>query len=377
MEATMTFGQLVTMCENYQYSQEYFDILKESKELSLMSMYIENQRFIKEEAMNYNFTEGYLAEAASEDQLADITKAYTEKAGNFADKMAKAWKNLVQKFFKFLGKFIGIIVNNDTNRKLVADFLDKDFADVTEGQFVEAIKKAKLYTDEDITRVCGALARNEEKVAKNSSIVSAILVDIVKKAWGYDDTDSKTNDCYLNKSQDGADDIDAGNVPGKARFYVKAAVTRKAIKINLNGKKVITARMLLDTYTSIMSVKTNVDQIVKTFKSSATNILNIKVSDGEFKELKDQMEKLNKTLSEVSNDVLYKNIGLVDVKADGYSAAKGVPNSYESVTQLNTLLHEYIATHIKVLNKVAVYRKTTLTALTKIINALGKVKKAD
>ncbi len=377
MEATMTFGQLVTMCENYQYSQEYFDILKESKELSLMSMYIENQRFIKEEAMNYNFSEGYLAEAASEDQLSDITTAYTEKAGNFADKIAKAWKALVQKFFKFLSKFIGIIVNNDTNRKFVADFLGGDFANVTEGQFVAAVKKAKLYSDEDIRRVCGALTRNEEKVAKNSSIVSALLVDIVQKAWGYDDADAKTNDCYLNSKQVGADDVDDSNVPGKARFYVKAAVTRKSIGINLNGKKAISARMLLDTYTSILSTKTNVDSVVKTLKASALSVLVIKVSDGEFKELKEQMEELNKTLSGVTNDILYKNIGLVEAKADGYYANKGVKNSYDSITTLNTLLHEYIAIHIKVLNKVAVYRKVTLTSFTKIINALGKVKKAD
>ena len=377
MEATMTFGQLVTMCENYQYSQEYFDILKESKELSLMSMYIENQRFIKEEAMNYNFSEGYLAEAASEDQLSDITTAYTEKAGNFADKIAKAWKALVQKFFKFLSKFIGIIVNNDTNRKFVADFLGGDFANVTEGQFVAAVKKAKLYSDEDIRRVCGALTRNEEKVAKNSSIVSALLVDIVQKAWGYDDADAKTNDCYLNSKQVGADDVDDSNVPGKARFYVKSAVTRKSIGINLNGKKAISARMLLDTYTSILSTKTNVDSVVKTLKASALSVLVIKVSDGEFKELKEQMEELNKTLSGVTNDILYKNIGLVEAKADGYYANKGVKNSYDSITTLNTLLHEYIAIHIKVLNKVAVYRKVTLTSFTKIINALGKVKKAD
>ena len=33
-----TFGQFLHECENYQYSQEYFDILKESMEIDLMEL---------------------------------------------------------------------------------------------------------------------------------------------------------------------------------------------------------------------------------------------------------------------------------------------------------------------------------------------------
>ena len=39
----MTFKDFIYKCENYEYSNEYYDIMKESAEISLMENYIANQ----------------------------------------------------------------------------------------------------------------------------------------------------------------------------------------------------------------------------------------------------------------------------------------------------------------------------------------------
>ena len=43
-----TLRQFINECDNYEYSQEYFDILKESMEIDLMERYIKNQEFLSE-----------------------------------------------------------------------------------------------------------------------------------------------------------------------------------------------------------------------------------------------------------------------------------------------------------------------------------------
>ena len=43
----MTFRDFIYECENYEYSNEYYEILKESSEVLLMENYIDNQKYLK------------------------------------------------------------------------------------------------------------------------------------------------------------------------------------------------------------------------------------------------------------------------------------------------------------------------------------------
>lgn len=97
-----TFRDLVLELENYKYSKEHYELMKESAELLLMDQFVENQRFMKENTVN--FTEGYLIEATSEEQIQQITESINEKAG-------KIWITISASVKKYVGAVMTYIKN--------------------------------------------------------------------------------------------------------------------------------------------------------------------------------------------------------------------------------------------------------------------------
>ena len=74
----ITIRDLINECKNYQYSQEYYNIMKECAELMLMEQFVSDQQFAKENTTT--FSEGYLIESASDEQVIAINESIKEKA---------------------------------------------------------------------------------------------------------------------------------------------------------------------------------------------------------------------------------------------------------------------------------------------------------
>ena len=99
-----TIGQFITECENYQYSQEYYELLKECSELKLMERYLENQDFMEGVSSDEEFTEGFLMEAGNEETKGNVKKSFKEKSSSAWNKIVTTAKNLLKKAINFFTK---------------------------------------------------------------------------------------------------------------------------------------------------------------------------------------------------------------------------------------------------------------------------------
>jgi hypothetical protein len=104
----MTFRDYIYECENYEYSAEYYELMKECSELSLMERYLENQNFISninESAIDVNITSGYFAESVDDNSIQKIYEEAEAKKSNIVIKTLKRIGKTVKIIWNFLKKF--------------------------------------------------------------------------------------------------------------------------------------------------------------------------------------------------------------------------------------------------------------------------------
>jgi hypothetical protein len=105
----MTFGEVVLESKLFEYSKEYYDLLKESYEISLMETYIESLDFVRNGGYEYVAeasgitikTDNYFVESADDNQYEELCKAYEEKVGNFLGNIKAGFDKLLSKVIPF------------------------------------------------------------------------------------------------------------------------------------------------------------------------------------------------------------------------------------------------------------------------------------
>ena len=120
-----TVRQFITECDNYQYSQEYFDILKESMEIDLMERYIKNQEFLIESGIDVStFTESYFMEADNK-SVEDVKGKVNEKKKNLFKRFLEFIVRQGKRFINFLRSgFSKIFKINQDNKNLEKEVVD-------------------------------------------------------------------------------------------------------------------------------------------------------------------------------------------------------------------------------------------------------------
>ena len=108
----MTFGEFVREVELYEYSQENYDLVKECAELQVIGRYINNQKFIAEnatfvESAGSVYGDGYFMESVSENDIQALEESFKTKAGNIASKLKNAIKKAWITFCNFITKIFG------------------------------------------------------------------------------------------------------------------------------------------------------------------------------------------------------------------------------------------------------------------------------
>ena len=103
-----TLRDFIAECENYEYSKEYFNIMKECAEIKVQQQYIKIQEALADGMFaESTFTEGYLVESCSAEKLAEYKEGVAQK---IKDVGAWIWKKLgeikkaVVTFFKNIFK---------------------------------------------------------------------------------------------------------------------------------------------------------------------------------------------------------------------------------------------------------------------------------
>lgn len=126
----MTINEYINECQNYEYSQEYYDILKECAQLELLERYLTNQEFIQENAERIDSTKEYFQEATTEDNIYMVEEQVVQAQTGVFTKVMTSIGNIIDKQVNSLQSFAGRIKTNLTDgmeaRKLMKPFKGLD-----------------------------------------------------------------------------------------------------------------------------------------------------------------------------------------------------------------------------------------------------------
>ena len=115
---TITIGEFLKECEAYPYSRERYEIVKESIEIDLMSLYLENYEYIKEcKEYDEEIHESVMFTEATEEVAEDKAESLIKKIWNGILKILKA---LARPFVAIAG-FVKTMIDRIRNKAPVSE----------------------------------------------------------------------------------------------------------------------------------------------------------------------------------------------------------------------------------------------------------------
>lgn len=180
-----TYNDLKLYCENFQYSSEYYNLIKESMELDLMQLFIESQYFIKY-AESTELLDDIFMEALDGEKLTSILTKVSTKAAAFGSKVMQKVKDLIPKIIRFFKAFAKKIMNKNVNA-VTPEEIRRSIE--TDGSISRAYNKyrnslveSKISTDPDST------LKNDDEIFVFIQTISdkkaTTLYDLNKKCAG-------------------------------------------------------------------------------------------------------------------------------------------------------------------------------------------------
>ena len=160
-----TYRDFLNECENYQYSKEYYEIMKESAELMLMEQFHNAQVFSKHNTET--FSEGYLMESVNEEYIAENANEIGTKALNIIKKIGSSIINLFKKFFKWIQGLFNKVFKKQSE---VEAMNKENFATMSEEEkanFKEEIKESRKYFKKFLTPIKNVYATIFKRVDIN------------------------------------------------------------------------------------------------------------------------------------------------------------------------------------------------------------------
>lgn len=93
----MTFKELKAKIDNYEYSKEYYELLKENYEISLLEQFVDNQEFLhNNEELISNINESFFMEKFDKNKIEKIKKEIVKKAKWVGDKLFDAFMFIIK-----------------------------------------------------------------------------------------------------------------------------------------------------------------------------------------------------------------------------------------------------------------------------------------
>lgn len=106
-----TYNDLIVACENFGYSKEYYEMMKEAAEIDLMNIYVANQEYMSENA-DYitecaDVLDGYFQEATGSENVANVKKNAVGKSNNLFKRIWAKIKQIFRAIINFFRRFTG------------------------------------------------------------------------------------------------------------------------------------------------------------------------------------------------------------------------------------------------------------------------------
>lgn len=223
-----TYRDLITYCENFQYSAEYFELYKEASELDLMSQYIISHQYAAY-VESSDLMDEILMEAIDPEKLTSIINKVGTKAAAFGSKVIQKIKDLIPKIIKFFKSFAKKIINKKANT-VTSEAIRR--AIETDGSV------SKSYSTYRNSLVESKISTNPDSVLKNDNEIFAFIQTI---------SDKKAITLYdLNKKCAGlANPKDIATLLSKVAFGNKSRTDRMLAKLT-NSITVLLDRSEID-----------------------------------------------------------------------------------------------------------------------------------
>jgi len=102
-----TFREFITECELYEYSKEYYELMKECTEISLISKFVENHQFTSQyipymEATKLSVRDGFFAESIEDSGIQVLEEKASKGIKGFFSKIWDGITKLIDILIKFL-----------------------------------------------------------------------------------------------------------------------------------------------------------------------------------------------------------------------------------------------------------------------------------
>lgn len=120
----MTIGEYIREASAYQYSQGYYDLMRECAWIDNINGYLEDVQFAKESAdYGYSFAEGFLVEPITEEHIQEIREGVADKIKEVLGKIKKILTDAIGAFINFFKKAIQKVQNvkDDALKKKILD----------------------------------------------------------------------------------------------------------------------------------------------------------------------------------------------------------------------------------------------------------------
>ena len=116
MKENMTFGEYIQECELFEYSKEYFDLVKEAGEITLMGLYLDSQDFMTENAefLPEAVKTTLLCESATPNE--SMVQAYEEKTTAFYESVGSWFKGIWAAIIRFFKRIANVFTASQDKR---------------------------------------------------------------------------------------------------------------------------------------------------------------------------------------------------------------------------------------------------------------------
>ena len=165
----MTFKDFIYKCENYEYSNEYYDIMKESSEALLIENYLDNQRFISLNPISESVSEGYFVESVNDDTIKGIMESSEEKKKNI---FRRIWEKIINAL-KIVVNFFKNLIHKNTNKQKSEGLKSKLSTGVNNSDVL-------IFTEEEINDIFTKLGIDGNTIDYKNSFIKSYFNEAIK-----------------------------------------------------------------------------------------------------------------------------------------------------------------------------------------------------
>lgn len=331
----MTFQECVNEMAVYEFSSEFYNLVKESAELTVYGRLIENQRFNGDnlalvESFN-SLIDGYFSESVTDEKLQLIEEKFMDKAKEIWDKIWNKLKEAWKAFCNFIARLFHL---TDAQGKQV-------------NEVVKAINNAAGNIDDiKLSKLFDTLK------AKNDGFRS---IDVSKKSDGGNKNSTLNNDFLVkvSNSKHGSEGFKHMVINGLAKEHMVVvpkvgASGARAVSIDAIKKAVKEFCRIKDE----AGVKALASSLEIAMQNAAENGITVPVSNAEL-------------------DKVQEDLGKYKIEAEKrdkeYIAGTNSANAIAGLNTLNATLIKTISAIINMLNESFQYRKYVSEVAPKVL----------